>query len=141
MRQQLFSTLTVAAVVVSACGGSGGGKQGEVADMFIDLASDEGVELDRGCVEDAAARLSDDDAKAIVDAGTDGDADLSPEADAVGDSIFNCVDVGSYVDLMVEQFSDDDSVDAECLREKLSEMTTAAEIEEGIFDAAFACSG
>ena len=140
MRKKLFSTLAAMAVVASACGGSGGGDQGEVADMFIELASEGGLELDRGCVEDAAARLSDEDAKALVEAGTDGDPDLSPEADEIGDSIFNCVDASSFVDSFIAEFEDEDSIDTDCLREELEGLTTPEEIEEKMFDVALSCS-
>ena len=140
MRKKLFSTLAAMAVVASACGGSGGGDQGEVADLFIELASDEGLELDRGCVEDAAARLSDDDAKAIVEAGTDGNPDLSPEADEIGDSIFNCVDASSFVDSILAEYEDDDTIDVDCLRKELDGLTTPEEIQDKVFDVALACS-
>ncbi|MDW3214323.1 MAG: hypothetical protein R8G01_10020 [Ilumatobacteraceae bacterium] len=140
MRKKLFSTLAATAVVVSACGG-GGGKQGEVADMFIDLASDEGLELDRGCVEDAADRLSDDDAAAIVEAGTEGTPDVSPEADEIGESIFNCVDASSFVDSIVAGYEGDDSIDVDCLRDELEGLSTPDEIQDKAFDIALACSG
>ena len=139
MRKKLLSTLAATAVVVSACGG-GGGKQGEVADLFIELAADGGLELDNDCVEDAAAKLSDDDAEKIVEAGTDGDPDVSPEAEAIGDEIFSCVDASSFVDSIVAEFENDDSIDADCLREELEELTTPDEIEEKMFDIALNCS-
>lgn len=140
MRTKLFSTLAVTAFVATACGGGGGGQQGEVADLFIELASDEGIELDRGCVEDAAEGLSDDDAEKIIEAGTEGDPEVSPEADEIGNEMFSCVDAGSYIDSIVSQFEDDDSVDADCLRAELEGLTTPEEIESGLIDAALGCS-
>lgn len=140
MRTRLFSTLTIAALAMTACGGGGGGAQGEVADLFIELAGDEGIELDRSCVEDAAEGLSDDDAQKIVDAGVDGDPDVSADAEAVGSQMFNCVDVGSYVDNIVGQFDGDESVDGDCLRSALSEVDTVDEIDEIVIDAALECS-
>lgn len=139
MRTKIFSTLAVTAVVATACGG--GGQQGEVADLFMDLASDGGIELDRGCVEEAAEGLSDDDAEKIIEAGTEGNPELSPEAEAIGDSMFSCVDASSYLDSIVAQFEDDDSIDADCLRAEFEGLSTPEEIEEKIVDAALACSG
>ncbi len=141
MRKKLFSTLAATAVVVSACGG-GGGKQGEVADMFIELAADGGLELDDDCVEGRRrSKLSDDDAETIVEAGTDGDPDVSPEAEAIGDEIFNCVDASSFVDSIVAEFEDDDSIDVDCLRDELEGLSTPDEIQDKAFDIALACSG
>jgi hypothetical protein len=146
MRWKLFSTLAVTWVAVSACGGGGGdagdgGQQREVADMFIEFASEQGIELDRDCVEEAAESLSDDDAERIVEAGTDGAPELSPEAEAVGDAMFSCADASSYVDSIVAQFEGDDSIDADCLREQFEGLTTPDEIAEKVTDAALACSG
>lgn len=140
MRKKLFSTLAATVVVVSACGG-GGGKQGEVADLLIEAADEGGLELDNDCVNDTAAKLSDDDAEKIVEAGTDGDPDVSPEAEALFDEIFNCVDTSAFVDSILAEFEGDDSIDADCLREELEGLTSPDEIQEKMFDIAFSCSG
>ena len=141
MRKKLFSMVAAVAVVASACGGSGGGgDQGEVADMVIDAAAEGDLELDNDCVNDTAAKLSDDDAKKIVEAGTDGDPDVSPEAEALFDEIFNCVDASAFVDSILAQFEDDDTIDADCLREELEGLTSPDEIQEKMFDVALSCS-
>lgn len=140
MRMKLFSALAATAVVAASCGGSGGGKQGEVADLFIELASDGGLELDSDCVKDAAEGLSDDDAEKIIEAGTEGDPELSPEAEAIGDEIFGCVDASSFVDSIIDGFEDDDSIDTDCLRDELDGLTTPEEIEDKVFDIALECS-
>ena len=139
MRKKLFSTLAATAVVVSACGG-GGGQQGEVADMVIDAAADGGLELDSDCVNDTASKLSDDDAEKIVEAGTEGDPDVSPEAEALFDEIFNCVDASAFVDTILAEFEGDESIDADCLREELEGLTSPDEIQEKMFDIALSCS-
>jgi hypothetical protein len=141
MRTKPFSTLVVTAIVATACGGGGGGQQGEVADLFMDLASEEDIELDRDCVEEAAEGLSDDDAEKIVEAGPEGDPDVSPEADAIAAAMFGCVDAGSYLDSIISQFEDDDSIDVDCLRAEFDGLTTPEEIEAKVIDAALACSG
>jgi len=138
MRIRLTSTLAVAALV-AGCGG-GDGQQGEVADMFIELAEAEGIELDRNCVEEAAGQLSDDDAEKIVEAGTEGSADVSADADAVGEQILGCLDVDSYRESILTQFGTDSSVDIDCLRAELDELETVDEIDEQVIDAAFSCS-
>ena len=82
MRTRILGSIAIAALALTACGGSGG-NQGEVADLLVESASDEGIELDEGCVEDVAGKLSDDDAQRIIDAGSDGDAVLSAEGEAL----------------------------------------------------------
>jgi len=141
MRTKLFSAIaaTTLVVSVSACGGGGGGDQGEVADMLMDAASEGGLELDEDCVNDTAAKLSDDDAKKIVDAGPDGDPELSPEAEALADEIFNCVDAGAFVDTILAEFEGDDSVDTDCLREELEGLTSPDEIQDKMFDVMIDC--
>lgn len=135
-------TLAVAVLALAACGGGGpSGAQGEVVDTFDELASEQGIDFDRGCVEDLAADLSDDDAEAIVAAGTDGDAEISDEGEAIGERVFDqCVDVESYRDAIIEQLEEsDDSIDADCIREALGDASTASEIEDAVFSAAFDC--
>jgi hypothetical protein len=140
MRPKLLSALAVTAVVVTACGGSGG-RQSEVADLFMELAPDEGIEFDRTCVEEAAAGLSDADAQQIVEAGTEGNPQLSPEAQAIRTTMFGCDDISAHVDSIISQFEDDDLIDADCLRAEFEGLSTPDEIEEKVVDAALACSG
>lgn len=139
MKKLLISAIAVS-LLLAACGG-GGGAQDEVADLFIELAGEENLELDDDCVRDTAARLSDDDAQAIVDAGTDGDPVVSDEAEAIGDEIFStCVNADSYVDLIVTSLAeDDDTIDADCMRAELSGLSVD-EVDDKIFDAAFSCT-
>ena len=109
MRTRLFGTLAIAALVLTACGGGGddggggdggGGAQDQVADMMIDVLTEaseiEGVDvtIDEDCIRDKVGQLSDADAQAIVDAGPDGDPEVSAEADAIGETMIACVDLG-----------------------------------------------
>lgn len=107
MRTRLFGTIAIAALALTACGGddADSGPQGEVADMMIealDEASEiegvEGVEIDEDCIRDKVGELSDDDAQAILDAGPEGDPEVSAQADAIGESMIECVDM-SGIDL------------------------------------------
>lgn len=135
-----IGALAAAVVGISACGG-GDDSQGEVADLFIELAESEGIELDRDCVVETAGGLSDTDAEKIVEAGTDGSADVSDEAQAIGDEILDCVDVDSFRDSVLTQFEQDGSIDIDCLRSELEGLTTVEEIEDQVVDAAFGCAG
>lgn len=97
MRKTLMGGLAVAALTLSftACSSdNAGGAQAEVADMMIEAFESEdleGIELDEDCVREVADELSDDDAQKIVDAGIDGDPDVSDEADEIGDKLADCV--------------------------------------------------
>lgn len=139
---KILTVVMSAALVLGACGdSSASGAQGEVADLFIDVANDEGLALDEDCVRDNTSKLSDDDARALVDAGLEGDADISDEGDAIGEDIFSaCVDPEKYIDFIVDSFTEnDDTVDGDCLRDELSGLSVN-EVDEKLFDAAFACT-
>ena len=108
MRRRLLGTITIAALALAACGGDddggggggGGDVQDEVADMMIEMFDQmselEGIEfgLDDDCVRDRVSELSDADARAILEAGPDGDPEVSPEAETIGESMAECVDLG-----------------------------------------------
>lgn len=102
MRTRLFGTIAIAALALTACGGDdgGGGAQDQVADMMIDVLNEasevEGVEvdIDEDCIRDKVDELSDADAQAILDAGPEGDPEVSDAADAIGETMFDCVDIG-----------------------------------------------
>ncbi len=134
MRTRIISSLAVATLVLSACGGSGG-KQGEVADLLVESASEEGLELDEGCVDDLAGQLSDEDAEKMIEAGVDGEADISPEAQALAFEMITCIDTDSLVDTMIAELGDE--VDADCMRDVLEDVDPAAlangDLPEGIF--------
>ncbi len=123
MRKLILPIAAVAALTLSACGGDDGasGDQGEVADQLVAAAEAEGLELDRGCVEDLAGQLSDADAAAILEAGPDGDPEVSPAGQAIGDNLFSCVDTSAFADLIVTQLEASGmDVDADCVRDALS---------------------
>ena len=96
MRTRLISSIAIAAVTLTACGGGSNGEaQSEVAQMMIDaLTEDEpvaGVTVHEACIREGTSKLSDEDAKAIIEAGTEGEAVVSEEADAIAASLFDCI--------------------------------------------------
>jgi len=141
MGTRLTGVLAAATVGVTACGGGGNGSQDEVADMFIELAESEGIELDRDCVVKTAGELSDADAENIVEAGANGSADVSDDAQAIGIEILSCLDVDSFRDSVLTQFEQEGSIDIDCLRAELEQLETVEEIEDRVIDAAFGCAG
>ena len=123
MKKSIGATIAAAALVLAACGSDGdsgaSGVQGEAADAAMALGAEEDFELDESCVNDLAKQLSDEDAQAIVDSGG-GDADLSPEGEALSAQLLSCVDN----DVLVDQFiaglaASGQEVDEDCVREKL----------------------
>jgi len=144
MRTTITACIAASALVLAACGSDDGapsGDQGEVADLLMTAAGDEGFELDRDCVDEKVAELSDDDASALAESGLEGDAEISAAGDAIGASIFSdCVDAASYLDALIASFGEDDpTLDTDCLKSAL-EGNTVDEIDEELFDAAFECS-
>ena len=93
MRNTLIAGLSVAALTFAACSSdnASGGSQDEVADLMIQSAEETGFEIDEACVRDITDQLSDDDAEKIVEAGIDGDPDVSDEADALALELIDCV--------------------------------------------------
>ena len=73
----------------------GGSAQDQLAAMIIEQLDATGFEYDADCIKDKTHQLSDEDAEAIVAAGPTGDPDVSDEADAIGDTLTDCVTVPS----------------------------------------------
>lgn len=103
-RTRLFAAALAmsAPLALVACGGGGGGGgsvQDQVADLLIGAVTEavesEGLafEIDESCVRALTDQLSDADAKAIVEAGVEGEPETSAEADAIGEQIENCISV------------------------------------------------
>ncbi len=88
MKKLLASSL-MAALLFAGCGG-GDSDQDKVADIVIQAAEDAGASPDSGCIKDAAGRLSDDDAAALVDAGLQGDPTISADANGILADMLTC---------------------------------------------------
>jgi hypothetical protein len=120
MRRFAVVAALVAGLGLAACGGDdddagGGGSQDDVFDMMMQameesLASEmpEGVELDiedivdEDCLRDKTDQLSDEDAEKIVEAGIDGDPEVSAEAEQVAESLDECFDAEAIADAITE---------------------------------------
>ncbi|MGA9277897.1 hypothetical protein [Ilumatobacter sp.] len=168
MRTTITACLAASLLVLAACGGSDAdtsdsdpgdtvttesdsddstessgaldGEQGRVADLLMSGAADSGIELDEDCVNENVGQLTDDDAQAIADAGLTGEVEVSPEADAIGDTVFSdCIDAESYAIATAEAMGDvDETVDVDCLKDALSGLTPD-EIDDQLFDEAASC--
>ena len=126
MNKTIISVLAAGTLVLAACNSDDGGAsgvQGEAAQQAIDQAADEGIELDEGCVNDLANDLSDEDAQAIVDAGPDGDADLSETGEATTAELLDCIDPDALVDLFIQgMLESGEDIDEDCVREALEDI-------------------
>ncbi len=92
MKKQLIRAL-VAGLVLVACGsddGGGSSDQDKVADLIIKAADDAGASPDSDCIRDAAKKISDADAKAMIDAGLEGEPDISAGAGEILAEILTC---------------------------------------------------
>jgi hypothetical protein len=136
MRTRIISSLAIATLVLSACGGGTSGAQSEAVDALMTSAEEEGIDVDKGCVEDLAKKLSDSDAEKLAASGGDGDVELSPEGEALQFELFGCIDIDSYVDTLVEDLGDE--VDAGCLKDALKGVDVSGG-EEALAGAMFEC--
>lgn len=143
MRTRILGSIAIAAITLTACGGGGAsGSQGEVADMLLDSAEAEGMELDRGCVEDVAGKLSNDDAEKIIEAGPNGDAVLSADGEALGEEMFRCVNTDAFVDEMIAPLlaeMGEDNVDVDCIKDALDGLDLADPEDPAVGLAMFEC--
>lgn len=122
---------TSAGSVDETSGGEAGGVRGEAARLAIEAAAVEGLELDAACVDELAAQLTDDDARALVDAGIDGDPALSAEGEALTAQLLTCVDEEALVDLFVDGLEQSgEAFDEACVRENLDAVDLSAALGE-----------
>lgn len=114
MRHRIVTTCAAAALAVAgvACGGDdssgggGGSLQNQVAAELIGEADVDGVGVDEACVRRATSRLSDSDARALLD---DDDDALSPDGALVLFGLLECIDFDfDFDDLDLEDFDFDD---------------------------------
>lgn len=114
MRWLAVGCAVVLALALGGCGGGGDDAgdangqgaelstdQAKVVDLVVSSAAGEGLAIDERCVTQIVSRMSDADAKAIADAGLDGEPELSAEADALGGELLDCVDRQSFIDALV----------------------------------------
>ncbi len=125
----------LAIALVAGCSdddGAGGGlsdAQQGAADSAIEQAESIGITLERGCVEDLAGDLSDDDAEAIA-AADGGDAALSAEGEELGARLFDCASQESLVDFFLNAVLDAGEFDEACARQVLEAADLAATFDD-----------
>ena len=99
-----YAILPIVLLGAAACGGGGSDglsdDQQAAVDQFMTQEDAEAV-FDEECVEDKAKDLSDDDAKAIAEAGPDGTPDLSAEGLALTLELAGCIDGDALVDQFI----------------------------------------
>lgn len=98
VRRRRFATLVpslfVAGIVLGACGSDGdsiASKREKLVDELTAEAESTGADIDRDCIAEVAAQLSDSDVDALADAGVDGDANVSADAQDLAMQMANCV--------------------------------------------------
>jgi len=139
MKKSMTAAILVAGLAFAACsdddGGSGGGNSDaakEVAKQTVEAAKADGLDLDEGCVADIADSLSDEDAAAIIDAGPDGDPDISPEGEELAIRIVGCLDNDVLLDRFIEGMGDaGEEFDEDCVREKLKDFDLSEVAQAG----------
>lgn len=121
MKRTVMIVALAAATVLAACGSDDSstisGPQADAAQAAIDSAAESGVTLDSDCVNEVAAQLSDEDA---VLAAADGDADLSPEGEALTIQLVACADQGELIDSVISSMGA--GVDEDCARDALKSL-------------------
>lgn len=142
MKSRIIGTVIVAGLAISACGGGSGGDRGEAVDQFVDVMKEQGADVDRGCAEAVADKLSDDDVKAIIDASNGGDAQLSPAGEELSLDLLDCVDMSSVLtDDVIDQIiaGAGDNVDADCMRKALEEVDLSSVDDPAVATAMIEC--
>jgi hypothetical protein len=97
-RIPLIATMFAVAATSVACGGDDGGGDtaGPQAQLATELIADvgvEGISLDESCVREVTARLSDADARRLLDGD---EAELSADGNSTLLGIFECIEVGDF---------------------------------------------
>ena len=128
MRRTFTIAAVAALVTLTACGSddstSISGPQAEAAQAAIDSAAEEGLALDEDCVNDVAAQLSDEDAEL---AAADGDAELSPEGEALTVQLVACADPDELIDSIIGSMNEGGAMfDEDCAREALQDLDLTA---------------
>lgn len=101
-RRAGLTALATLALFTTACGGDGGSSgRAEVVDQFVAAAEADGGKVDEACVREVVDKLPEADVEKIVEAGPDGDPDVSSEAMTLAGELIECV----------EDFGDLSSVD------------------------------
>lgn len=126
-----LAAIGIAIVTLAACGGDDDGSgltsaQSDAAAAAMRDAEASGIELDESCVNEVAAKLTEEDAAKIVAADPDDVADLSPEGEVLGAELLRCVDQDALIGLYIDGLQQSgQSFDEACLRENLADIDVA----------------
>lgn len=132
----------VGVLALAGCGGGdsdGGGDtaslsadQTTVVSLVVESAAGEGLTMDEPCVSEIVSRMSDADAKAIADAGLEGEPELSAEADALGAELLNCVDRDAFIDALVADLSTQGiTLDRNCVADAIRDVDISDVVSGG----------
>jgi hypothetical protein len=99
-----------------------GDARAELVRLTVDGMADQGIGVDRGCVEELAAQLPDDDARALVEAYPDGDPELSESSRGIGSQLLTCADRADLVDALVGSLLATAPVSEDCIRPVLEAL-------------------
>ena len=128
--KKLVTAAIAAVTLLAACGGddggsAGGGDQTKAADALLESAEEEDIALDEECVREVSAKLTDEDAKLILDSiDSDDEPTLSEAGEALKGEIFGCIDSSQLVDQMMEEIGDQPGMDKDCVREVLDGLSS-----------------
>ncbi len=137
MKRMITIATVIAALALSACGSDGdssstsdttsnpdlSASQAAAAGAAIDSAAANGVTFDETCVNQIAAQLSEEDAKA---AAANADAQLSAEGEALGAELLTCANADGIVDLFIAAMAESGQpFDEDCARTKLKDVDVA----------------
>jgi len=87
----VIAALSSLALVTAACGG-GGPDRDALVDQLVEAAAGSGATIDEACARELADKLPDADVEKILEAGPDGDPDVSAEADDIAMELIGCVE-------------------------------------------------
>ncbi len=130
--KKLVTAAIVAVTLLAACGSDdggsgsdGGGDQTKAADALMKSAEEEDIALDEDCVREVSAKLTDEDAKLILDSiDSDGEPTLSDAGEVLKGEIFGCIDASQLVDQMMQEIGDQPGMDKDCVREVLDGLSS-----------------
>ena len=105
------------------------GVQNDAADEIIQQADSASLDPDEDCIREKAANLSDEDAQKIVDAGSSDTPDLSAAGVAIVAETMTCVSSDEMMDQVIENLPE--SVDGDCVRDKIKDIDFGAIFESG----------
>jgi hypothetical protein len=135
MRKSLLSVVAGAALLFAACGSDSGGASGvqaDAADVAIEAGEKEGIEIDEECAKDIASEYSDEDAAQVVEAGTDGSADLTSEGEAISTRLLGCAESDALIDKFIESMKEaGQPFDEQCFRDSVKDVDFADLVASG----------